>query len=401
MKRTKIYIIPLIWASISFLACSKKDSAQPNLVVVPPVVVTPPTAGGITGFTISQSLNQATPNTDLDLWTIYSSSTQVATDFKPLPTGYDDNIKSFVLPKGNMAVFAENQNGTGESICYVAAVSDLKENLPARLVGKVSFVRFIQIRDVKKKGMCQTNINDVKALKGAWFYNWGLSEASTDAFQYVPMTWGKNAGSSANALTFIGRRDIDHLLSFNEPDNTGQSNIANIDDAVTGYKYLLQTGLRMGSPAVEQDNSTAATDWLPKFMTVAGLAKARVDVVALHWYDWGNQTSTQATDQLTADAILTRFKAYVTKLHAVYPDKGLWFTEYNCNPARSAAVHVLFMKASAAYLNQLPYVERYAYFFPSLLPPTSGAPNYTLTTMGQTWLDITSPASLGINIIPN
>lgn len=401
MKNLKNYFLLIGTISILIVSCSKKTSEVKPDPIIPPISEVPPTSPFVTGLTVSQSLNQASPFYDLESSIVYTSSTQNTTTFKPLPATYNDKIKSFSLPKGYMAVFSENLNGTGESICYVAAVSDVKQNLPARLVGKVSYVRFVPIKNVKKKGMCQTNINDVNALKGSWFYNWGLSGVSSDLIQYVPMTWGKNAGSTANALTFASRRDIDHLLTFNEPDNSNQSNMPDIDDAVTRYKYLLQAGLRMGSPAVEEAASTGATRWLQQFMTAADAQKARVDVVALHWYDWGGFKNDQATDQLTADAVLTRFKAYVTKLHAAYPDQALWFTEYNCNPNRSAEVHIIFMKASAAYLNALPYVERYSYFFPNLLPPTSGAPDYTLTPMGQTWFDIVSPSAFTNNIIPN
>jgi hypothetical protein len=161
MKEMKLYIITIISVAITLGACSKNNDTKPNLVE-PPVVVPPPSGGTTTGFTISQGLNQATPNADLDMWTIYSSATQAATDFKPLPTGFNDKIMSFVLPKGNMAVFAENEDGTGESICYVAVTSDIKENLPARLVGKVSYVRMVPYRNLSKRGMCQTNFNDVK-----------------------------------------------------------------------------------------------------------------------------------------------------------------------------------------------------------------------------------------------
>lgn len=399
MKNLATIFLLFLVVTISTSCKKKKSEAQPS-VVVPPVVAPPPPPTGATGLKISQSLNQADPSMDVEAWVIYSSGSQNSADFKPLPTGYDDKIKSFLLPKGYMAVFAENQNGTGESICYVAAVSDVKENLPTRLLDKVSYVRVVPIKNVNKKGVCNVNINDVNALKGAWFYNWGLGGLSTAQMQYVPMTWGKGSATSANALAFIGRRDIDHLLSFNEPDNVSQANIGNIDDAVNGYKTMLFSGLRMCSPAVEQDNSTASTDWLPKFINVASSQKARIDVIALHWYDWGNQTATLATPQLTADAVLNRFKNYVAKLHAAYPDQALWFTEYNCNPARSEEVHKIFMQISAAYLNTLPYVERYAYFFPSIYPVSSGAPDYNLTPMGKTWFDIASTPAFTTNIIP-
>lgn len=398
MKKLAIYFFLL---TVIISSCSKKGSDATPTPTPTPTPEQPPVSPNNTGLTISESLNVGSPSYDLLSGIIYTSSTQTGADFMPLPATYNDNIKSFNLPKGYMVVFAENQNGTGESICYVAAVSDIKINLTTRLVGKVSFVRFMPIQYVNKKGICSTSINDVNALQGSWFYNWGLGASSSQTQKYVPMTWGKGAATSSNAVTFIGRRDIDHLLSFNEPDNSSQSNISNISDAVTGYKLMLQTGLRMVSPAVTQDNSTGSTKWLPQFVSAAEGQNARIDVIALHWYDWGNQTNDKATDALTADAVLTRFKNYVGKLHAAYPNKALWFTEYNCNPARSEAVHEIFMKISADYLNSLPYVERYAYFFPSIYPATYGAPDYKLTPLGQTWFDIVSQSAYSDNIIPN
>ncbi len=387
--------------SFVFFACSKKDNnTQPNLAVPPPAVTPPTGSAGETGFTISQGLSQASPKVDLDTTYIYTNSTQSVAYYKPLPAGYNDNIKSFILPKGYMVTFAENQNGTGESICYVAAVSAVKENLPSRLSGKVSFVRFSPIKYTTKKGLGQQDATVIGTLNGSWYYNWGLSATSTNTKTYVPMTWGKGGASATNVATFIDRKDIDHVLTFNEPDNSTQSNIANIDTAVARYKLLLQTGLRMCSPAVEQNSSSGNGKWLPDFMTAAKAQNVRVDIIALHWYDWGNQTEQKATPQLTAEAAFGRFKNYVEKLHGVYPDHNLWFTEFNCNPARSEDVHKIFMKLAANYLNQLPYVERYAYFFPAGLAPTTGAPNYTLTALGQAWNDIAAPPAYTYNIIP-
>lgn len=402
MKNFKIYFCVLIASVVTTTSCKKKIQTPINLVEAPlePIGTIDPN----TGLKVFQNINQAGPSSDMELWTIYSSSSQVSTGFRSLPSGFDDKIKSFTIPVGHMAVFAENQDGTGESICYVAAVSDIKANIPARLVDKVSYVRFVPFRNTPKKGACQVNLNDVNALKAPWFYNWGLGGSSTPASQYVPMTWGRGSSNATNALTFINRRDIDHLLSFNEPDNASQANIPDINAAVTNYKFKLYTGYRLCSPAVEQDNSTLATDWLPQFVAAANAQKVRIDVIALHWYDWGNQNNNQSTPQATANAILNRFKSYITKLHTAYPNQDLWFTEYNCNPTRSDEIQMIFMKASAEYMNTLSYVERYAYFFPGKTAtnrPTTGAPDWELTPMGKTWSDIASPPSLSRNIIPN
>ena len=80
----------------------------------------------------------------------------------------------------------------------------------------------------------------------------------------------------------------------------------------------------------------------------------------------------------------------------------LWITEFNANPRRTNSnVHEIFMRNAAAWLDAQPYVERYAYFFPNVLPPTTGAPNYTLTPIGSAWKNIISTPAFANNIIPN
>ncbi|HEX7367150.1 MAG TPA: glycosyl hydrolase [Pelobium sp.] len=399
MNRLKITTV-VVLLGMGLFACTKKEgTGQPNLFIPPPVTTPPTTEGGKTGFTVYQGINQGGEKVDLDTLVVYSSAGQSTDIYKPLPAGFNDNIKSFVLPKGYMATFSENQNGTGESLCYVAALSTIKENLPSKIAGKVSFVRFTPIKYTTKKGLGQQDATVIATLNGSWYYNWGLAAASTNTKTYVPMTWGKGATSTTNITGFMQRKDIDHLLAFNEPDNAKQSNIT-VQAAIESYKALLQTGLRIGSPAVEQNNSSGADKWLTDFMSAAATQHLRVDFIALHWYDWGNQTEQKATAQLTAEAVFERFKKYVEKLHAAYPDYNLWFTEFNCNPARGEDVHKIFMKLAANYLNQLPYVERYAYFFPTVVPPTSGAPGFALTAAGQAWNEIAAPSAYAANVIP-
>ena len=134
------------------------------------------------------------------------------------------------------------------------------------------------------------------------------------------MTWGKGSCTNANAKYLIERNDVDHLLSFNEPDNAGQSNIPIIDTAVQRYLIMMKTGLRLGSPVTTQDQASGAGRWLSNFMDMAQTQKARVDYIAVHWYDWGNETNSGTTDSLTAEKVFNRFVAYIQKVHTAYPD---------------------------------------------------------------------------------
>ncbi len=389
--KAQITVLAMALASCFLSACSNNtDSANlANGNTLP-----------TTGLTVFQNANQAAPSTYLQTGVIYKGSGATGSGFQSLPTGYDNSIRSFKLPKGYMVTFAENIDGTGESITYVAATSALSQNLPTRLVNNISFVRYIPIASITKKGTANTDINVVNVLKSDWYYKWDDSLKNT-SYQFVPMTWGKTTATTGIANYFIGLSGIDHILSFNEPDNVGQSNIP-IDTAVNHYKVMLGTGLRLGAPAVQQGHAFGAGNWLTLFMAGAAAQKDRVDFIPLHWYDWGNETETQATDSLTAVAILGRFKTYVANVHSSYPSQMIWITEFNANDTRAnSKVHEIFMRNATAWLNTQSYIERYSYFFPGILPPTTGAPNYTLTPIGSAWKNIVSTPAFAANIIPN
>ncbi len=353
-------------------------------------------------LSVYKGLNQTELKSDLTVDVVYNTPNSGGAGFQLIPNGFDNNIESFNIPQGYMVTFAENADGTGESICYVAATNIMNQNLPTRLRNKISFIRYLPIDIPNKKGVCQTNIQVSTVLGATWFYNWGNSQNSTSNQQYVPMTWGGFAANTTSALALIQKDNISHLSSFNEPDNASQANMPDIDVAVEKYKIMMRTGLRLGSPVTEQDNALAIGDWLPTFMAKAEAAKARVDYINVHWYDWGNQTQTGATDDATATGALNRLKTYLGNIHAKYPNHPVWITEFNCNPNRTSEnVHILFMQKATAWLNGVSYIERYAYFFPSSLQPTSGAPDYNITTLGQTWKNQSSPPTFSANVVPN
>ncbi|MGN6181073.1 MAG: glycosyl hydrolase [Mucilaginibacter sp.] len=356
-----------------------------------------------TGLTVYQNPNQTAPSADLQVGVIYEGAGATGSGYQALPSGFDNTIQSFDVPQGYMVTFAENVDGTGESITYVAAVSSLHQNLPSRLINKVSFVRYIPLENITKKGTAYIDTNVIAVLNADWFYYWADSvKYHNTPHEFVPMTWGKKTASADIANYFIGLQGIDHILSFNEPDNVNQSNIP-VDTAVNRYKVMLSTGLRLGAPAVQQGNAFGAGKWLTLFMSGAAAQKERVDFIPIHWYDWGNQTQTLATDSLTANAVLNRFKTYITNVHNAYPAQMIWITEFNANPNRTSSnVHEIFMRNAAAWLNAQPYVERYSYFFPNALPPTTGPTgNYALTSIGTAWKNIVSPPAYAANIVPN
>ncbi len=374
---------------LSLVSCRK------NKFTIPPIP-SPAFSQG-TLLTISKGQDLSTPRIDLAPDTVYTVLNNGFPKFKPLPTGFDDAIVSFYLPKGFMVVLAENSDGSGESVCYVASQSPIKATLPAELRGKVSFVRYKTIVNGTKKGFAATDSNVVKTFTSSWYYGWSINRPSFGTQQFVPMTWGKGSATPDNVNYLVNRSDVDHLLSFNEPDHIPQSNIPIIDTATFRYKIMLATGLRMVSPACTQDAAFGAGRWLTDFMAAAKNLKLRVDVVALHWYDWGNHTNNQPTDSLTAQSVFNRFKTYIERVRSTYPDKRIWITEYNANINRtSPVIHKYFMKLSTEWLNTLSYVERYAYFFPAPLPAVNATG--AMTDMGMYWNSLPSPVSFPLNI---
>jgi Glycosyl hydrolase catalytic core len=384
----KKQIVILVFLVVYLFACKKEP--------------TPGTANTVPSFqpgnslVISTSKDIALPRIELNPDTVYGR-TGSGPMFKPLPAGFEDAITSFYLPKGFMAVFAENNDGSGESTSYVASQSPIKINFSSKLLNKVSFVRYLAINNPTKKGVAFVDSNVVKQFNTSWYYGWSINRPSFGVQNFIPMTWGRLSASMENVEYLVGRKDVNHLLSFNEPDNPGQSNIPIIDTAISRYKLMMQTGLRLGSPAVEQDEAITAGRWLPRFMDAAKNQKLRVDFICLHWYDWGNQTVNQATDSLTAVAVFNRFKAYVERAHAAYPDQKIWLTEYNCNPSRNARPELIkyFMSLSSEWMNRAPYVERYAYF--QNRSDAVGI-NGLLTDIASYWNNLSSPIVFNSNI---
>ncbi len=351
-----------------------------------------------TKLTVSTGEKVVSPWVELSPDTIYSSVNAISSLYKAFPTGFEDKTGSFFLPKGYMVVFGTNADGTGESVSIVAKDNDIKANFPARLRNSISFIRYMKISNPDKKGTASVSDAAVQAFAAQWYYGWSLNKSSFPDQQFIPMTWGKGSCTDANVKYLVERNDVDHLLSFNEPDNSSQSNIPVIDTAMQRYKIMQKTGLRLGAPVTEQDNTFGTGKWLTNFMAQAQSQKLRIDVLPIHWYDWGNQTNNGATDSLTAEKVFARFVIFVEKVRLAYPALPIWVTEYNANPNRSSdAVHRYFMKLSTEWMNSTSYVERYSYFFPAAVPAV--LPDNSLTVAGGYWKSLPSTKSLSGNIV--
>jgi Glycosyl hydrolase catalytic core/Secretion system C-terminal sorting domain len=297
-----------------------------------------------------------------------------------IPAGLNNQTNSFVLKRGYMATFAIQENGTGKSKVYIASEEDLiVSELPAALRGNISFIRVLPWNWVAKKG----NGGYKPGVDAAWFYNWGYGETSKANYEYVPMTWGSGSAAPTILNQIIQKDKTTHLLGFNESDNcTGQSgqyaNLCQPAVAVAYYENLMGTGLRLGTPAPRENGPST---WLKEFNKIAKERDVRFDFVAVHWYDWGS--TPQNSPYADAQQVFNRFKAYLATVYLIY-GLPIWITEFNANPNRDNSVNAAFLELALPYLEQLDYVERYAYFEPmTQFASTDVQPSSLFDTLGN------------------
>src|SRR6185295_7928069 len=110
---------------------------------------------------------------------------------------------------------------------------------------------------VSKKGLAgHVSGEKLKELKVGWFYYW-TPRVPTDipaGIEFVPMVWGLKDDPALDS-TMAGLVEkkkagtFSTVLGFNEPDGKDQSNMT-VEVALEKWPKLMETGLRLGSPAV-------------------------------------------------------------------------------------------------------------------------------------------------------
>lgn len=216
------------------------------------------------------------------------------------------------------------------------------------------------IPEIGKKGAAFTTKGTkwsfrVSDLKAHWHYSWGstLSEYEPDNVDFVPMIWGRTGidaekVAELKALKEAGK--IRYLLGFNEPDGADQANMT-VAEAVELWPMLEQVGLPLGSPGAVNPLG----DWMKEFMQEANQKGLRVDFVCVHSYQG------------------TSVQGFFSRLEEIYNlyGKPIWITEFAVadwdattpEENRYSPDAVLsFMQSVLPQLEDLPYVQRYAWF---------------------------------------
>ncbi len=217
-----------------------------------------------------------------------------------------------------------------------------------------------------------------------WFYSWGSTkpEPIPDEIKFVPMIFGRNLEKlPPQIVQTLRQKGCKELLGFNEPDQKHQSDMT-VDHALELWPGLMDTGLRLGSPACVHPDK----EWMRAFMQGVQARRLRVDFITVHSYDGLN------------------VDAFMEKLAAVHQEfnRPLWITEFAVGDwkAKTRAENcyqpgqiVKFMEQLLPRLDQCEFVERYAWFPARLDNPALGPcalfnDDGSLTPVGQAYRSI-------------
>ena len=194
----------------------------------------------------------------------------------------------------------------------------------------------------------------------SWYYNWQPSPSTSGKGgpTFIPTAWGKESVNARHLRKAKSSGNV--LLTFNEPDRADQANLP-VETAIDLWPQLMATGMRLASPAPSADAATPGS-WLDTFMTQIQARGYRVDFIAVHWY--GADFDDTAVEQL---------RSYLQSVHDRY-GLPIWLTEFSLirfadhSPDLDKAIYptaeqqVRFITQAVTMLENLPYVERYAWF---------------------------------------
>lgn len=158
------------------------------------------------------------------------------------------------------------------------------------------------------------SLSEWKSDRVSQLYTWGPSLPShckSYGFNCIPMLWGDKQIGQFKSLVKGGYADT--VMSFNEPNQSGQSDMSPEHGAQlwkTYIQHLKYEGYSLLAPATT--SSPTGKTWLQKFFKACG-GSCTFDGLASHWYDVG------------AD----KFISYMEDFHSTF-GMQLWITEYAC-----------------------------------------------------------------------
>ncbi|KAI1148127.1 glycoside hydrolase family 128 protein [Nemania diffusa] len=200
-----------------------------------------------------------------------------------------------------------------------------------------------------------------------WYFTWSPVQAPSDIFpsdaesriEFVPaLPSTDNLDDNIKALDQVPDSSK-HLFTFNEPDGTTDSGGSSIspDDAAKAYiEKIVPLRDRFEISHLSVTGSSRGLDWLNDFNSSCwGIDSANgcpADFVTAHWYgDLAGLSSW--LDQL--------FKWYNQSSSGIEKDVKIWLNEFGLPQADQDTTFAM-MNQTLPYLDQLEYVEKYAWF---------------------------------------
>ncbi|QRV75529.1 glycoside hydrolase family 128 protein [Ceratobasidium sp. AG-Ba] len=199
------------------------------------------------------------------------------------------------------------------------------------------------------------NISQFEGHQVGWYFTWSPQSWVTPppALEFIPQLWGARDTAlfasvvNATSIAANGWKDV---LGMNEPQEPTQANLTAQEGATMWKTYLeplKSAGVRLGSPATT--SAPNGKTWIQDFLTACD-GGCSVDFIALHWY--GN--------------IASEFIAYIEDFHNTF-QRPIWVTEWSCLNFIGGAQctydeTVQFLNVTQSYMDQAPWVERYAWF---------------------------------------
>lgn len=198
-----------------------------------------------------------------------------------------------------------------------------------------------------------------------WYWHWqdGPNPEFNGKLQWVPCFWGPKYYSDWRQRKEEMKGNLpEYLLSFNEPEIPGQSNLDPKYAARLHMKELepyAKKGVKISSPQM-----VYSTQWLDEFMNECNKLGCTIDFMAIHWYG------------TTRD--MNKLKKWVKTIHNKY-HKPIWVTEYGVTAASgpNMAAIMNFHKEATMWMTKVKYVKRAAWLgcFEIDNPPDSYANN--------------------------
>lgn len=182
-----------------------------------------------------------------------------------------------------------------------------------------------------------------------WYWHWqdGPNPKFKGKLHWVPCFWGPKYYSQWSQRKQEMKGNLPkHLLSFNEPEIPGQSNLDPKYAAKLHMKELqpyARKGVKISSPQM-----VYKTEWLQEFMNECNKLGCTIDFIAIHWYG------------TTRD--MAKLKKWIKTIHKRF-NKPIWVTEYGITAASGSNMNAIkkFHMDATAWMTSVKYVERAAW----------------------------------------